>query len=71
MTDFPTIEKDISMTGTSIDKNEIVTMGSWICDNCAKTKDVYGGKSCSKGLFICHSCSSCHVHCPLCGHTLR
>lgn len=48
-----------------------VSMGKRICDNCGREKDVYGGKSCSKGHFICHSCSSNHIHCPLCGHTLR
>jgi len=48
-----------------------VFMGSRVCDNCGKTKDVSGGKTCSKGHFICHSCASGHVHCPICGHTLR
>ncbi|MCX6168662.1 MAG: hypothetical protein NTX65_04960 [Ignavibacteriales bacterium] len=46
-------------------------MGHRVCDNCGEEKDISGGKSCSKGHFICHSCSSRHVHCPLCGHTLR
>ena len=48
-----------------------IYMGSRVCDNCGKIKDTYGGKSCSKGHFICHSCASGHVHCPLCRHTLR
>jgi hypothetical protein len=46
-------------------------LGTRVCDNCGKTKDTYGGYSCSKGHFICHSCASGHIHCPLCGHTLR
>jgi transposase-like protein len=52
-------------------KKDKIFMGSRVCDNCGKTKDVYGGKTCSHGHFICHSCASGHAHCPLCGHTLR
>jgi hypothetical protein len=52
-------------------KRDKIFMGSRVCDNCGKIKDTYGGKSCSKGHFICHSCASNHIHCPLCGHTLR
>lgn len=59
------------MTIHSTDKNVIVNMASRVCDCCGKTKDIYGGKTCSKGHFICHSCASGHVHCPLDGHTLR
>ncbi len=50
---------------------EYLSMGSRICDNCGKKKDTYGGKTYSHGHFICHSCASGHVHCPLCRHTLR
>jgi hypothetical protein len=46
-------------------------MASRTCDNCGKSKDTAGGKSCEKGHFVCHSCASRHVHCPLCRHTLR
>lgn len=55
--------------GSSVADEHI--MGHRVCDNCSEEKDTSGGKSCSKGHFICHSCSSRHVHCPLCGHTLR
>jgi transposase-like protein len=50
---------------------EIIAMGHRVCDNCGNDKDVSGGKTCSKGHFICHSCASGHEHCPLCAHTLR
>jgi len=50
---------------------ETISMGHRVCDNCGHEKDTSGGKSCSNGHFICHSCASGHVHCPLCGHTLR
>lgn len=52
-------------------KAEKFFMGSRVCDNCGKTKDTAGAKTCSHGHFICHHCASYHVHCPLCGHTLR
>ena len=48
-----------------------VAMGHRVCDNCGDDKDTSGGKTCSKGHFLCHSCASRHEHCPLCGHTLR
>ena len=52
--------------------NTLMTeMGHRVCDNCGHDKDTSGGKSCSKGHFICHSCASRHEHCPLCGHSLR
>lgn len=50
---------------------ERICMGHRVCDNCGHEKDTSGGKSCSNGHFICHSCASNHIHCPLCGHTLR
>lgn len=46
-------------------------MAHRVCDNCAHEKDVSGGKTCSNGHFICHSCAKDHVHCPLCKHTPR
>lgn len=46
-------------------------MANRTCDNCGKSKDTAGGKSCEKGHFVCHSCTSRHIHCPLCRHTLR
>ena len=44
-----------------------------ICDACGKEKDVYGGKVCSKGHFICQACymSRGSTKCPLCGTPLR
>jgi transposase-like protein len=62
--------KTISLKPNSITRQNIC-MGSRVCANCGKTKDTSGGKTCSHGHFICHSCASGHVHCPLCGHTLR
>lgn len=43
-----------------------------ICDACGKEKDVYGGKVCSKGHFICSGCymSGGSTKCPLCGMPL-
>lgn len=41
------------------------------CDTCGKTKEVYGGKTCSKGHFTCKDCAYGHEHCQVCGHTLR
>jgi len=46
-------------------------MGSRVCDNCGKSKDTEGGKTCSNGHFHCHSCAGRHEHCTLCGHSLR
>ena len=68
--EFPSTKVETLTIQTNIN-TEKVFMGSRVCDNCGKTKDVFGGKSCSKGHFICHSCASSHIHCPLCGHTLR
>jgi len=68
--EFPTlVTKKVIIHNTFLKNN--VNMSSRVCANCGKTKEVYGGKTCSKGHFICHSCSSRHVHCPLDGHTLR
>jgi len=41
------------------------------CDACGKEKDVYGGKVCEKGHFICSSCAYGRSTCPLCGKPLR
>ena len=46
-------------------------MASRTCANCGKSKDTIGGKTCDNGHFVCHSCTSRHIHCPLCRHTLR
>ena len=60
------------MGSMSIQSNPLMTkMGHRVCDNCGHEKDTAGAKTCSKGHFICHSCTSRHEHCPLCGHTLR
>ncbi len=48
-----------------------IYMASRVCDKCGKTKDISGGKTCSKGHFICRSCAYGHSHCPLDGQTLR
>ncbi len=62
----------INVDTLEVQKNsQKIIMGHRICDNCGHKKDTYGAKTCSKGHFICHSCASSHVHCPLCGHTLR
>ena len=50
---------------------EKLYMGSRVCDNCGKTRDTYGAKTCSKGHFICKYCADGHGHCMLCGHSLR
>lgn len=68
---FPTFRMEILTIQDNDIKRDKIFMGSRVCDNCGKTKDTYGGKTCSHGHFICHSCASGHVHCPLCGHTLR
>jgi hypothetical protein len=46
-------------------------MATRVCDTCGKTKNVSGGKTCSKGHFTCKDCAYGHEHCKLCGHTLR
>ena len=69
--EFPSFKMDILTIQNFTIKTDKIFMGSRVCDNCGKTKDTFGGKACSKGHFICHSCASSHVHCPLCGHTLR
>ena len=68
--ELPTLKID-TLTIQSIIKVNKILMSHRICDNCGHSKDTYGGKTCSKGHFICHSCASSHDHCPLCGHTLR
>jgi hypothetical protein len=68
---FPSFRMEILTIQDNGLKRDKILMGSRVCDNCGKTKDTYGGKTCSHGHFICHSCASGHVHCPLCGHTLR
>jgi len=42
-----------------------------ICDKCGRNKDVCGGKTCSKGHFICNDCAGSYAHCPLCGYTMN
>ena len=42
-----------------------------ICDSCSKEKDVYGGKTCSNGHFICAADARYRTTCPLCGKPLR
>jgi len=69
--EFPLIEMDTLTIQSNPIRKDKIFMGSRVCDDCGKIKDVLGGKTCSKGHFICHSCASGHVHCPLCGHTLR
>lgn len=68
---FATIERDTITIENSTIKMSEVSMSHRVCDSCGHNKDTSGGKSCSKGHFICHSCARSHVHCPLCGHTLR
>jgi hypothetical protein len=46
-------------------------MSDRVCDACGKKKPTSGAKVCSHGHFICRDCNFGHVHCPLCGHTLR
>ena len=69
--EFPSMGSNSLTIQSTFNNSDKIFMGSRVCDNCGKTKDVSGGYSCSKGHFICHSCGSSHVHCPLCGHTLR
>ena len=42
-----------------------------VYDKCGHKKPLSGGKTCSKGHFICKDCAYGHKHCPLDGHTLR
>jgi hypothetical protein len=63
--------KVIPLSFESTNDRDKIFFGNRVCDNCGKNKDVMGGKSCSKGHFLCHSCASRHIHCPLCRHTLR
>jgi len=60
-----------TLTFHTFKNSENLLMSYRVCDKCGKSKEVYGGKTCAKGHFICHSCASGHNHCPLCGHTLR
>jgi len=69
--EFSTFEMDFLPVQNNFSMSDRVIMGHRVCDNCGHEKDTTGGKSCSKGHFICHSCASRHEHCPLCGHTLR
>lgn len=41
-------------------------MAKRICSSCGKEKEVSGGKVCEKGHFICFSCASGKITCPLC-----
>jgi transposase-like protein len=68
--ELPTLEVDDIEALIKLNDKQIL-MSHRICDKCGHSKDTYGGKTCSKGHFICHSCASGHEHCPLCGHTLR
>jgi hypothetical protein len=63
------IRKNLKKVSTK--RPTIESSSKRVCDKCGREKDLYGGKTCSKGHFICHSCASGHIHCPLCGHTLR
>lgn len=69
--EFPSLKMDTIKIQDATIVTDKVFMSHRVCDACGKSKDTYGGYSCSKGHFICHSCGSSHVHCPLCGHTLR
>jgi hypothetical protein len=69
--ELPSFNQGIHWIQNNPIKSDKIFMGNRVCDNCGKTKDTYGGKTCSHGHFICHSCVSGHEHCPLCGHTLR
>ena len=69
--EFPSFKSGMLRIRNKPIKTDKLFMGSRVCDNCGKTKDTYGGKTCSRGHFICHSCASGHEHCPLCGHSLR
>ncbi|MBU4266056.1 MAG: hypothetical protein KKE96_02395 [Candidatus Altiarchaeota archaeon] len=43
------------------------------CDACGKETDVFGGKVCPNGHFICRACyiSRGSTSCPLCKKSLR
>jgi hypothetical protein len=69
--ELPSINQGIYRIKNDPIKIDKIFMGSRVCDNCGKTKDTEGAKTCSKGHFICHHCAGYHEHCPLCGHTLR
>ena len=69
--EFPSIALETLTIEHDPAKKNKFFMGHRVCDNCGHNKDTSGGKACSKGHFICHSCASNHIHCPLCGHTLR
>lgn len=64
-------EMDTIVIQNKIEMTKEIFMGRRVCDNCGHEKDTSGAKTCSKGHFICHSCAKHHIHCPLCGHTLR
>jgi len=68
---YKTFEMDCLLNQDDNLMSDRNSMGRRVCDNCGNEKDTSGGKTCSNGHFICHSCASRHVHCPLCGHTLR
>ena len=68
---WPSNHADTLIVKSKLLKIRKIFMGHRVCDNCGHNKDTTGAKTCSKGHFICHSCASNHVHCPLCGHTLR
>lgn len=69
--ELPSSKSGIQWITNNLENSEKMYMGSRRCDNCGQTKDTSGGKTCSKGHFLCHSCASRHEHCTLCGHTLR
>jgi len=48
-------------------------MASQTCAYCGKTKDVFGGKTCDNGHFVCKDCyrASANVKCRLCGTRLK
>ena len=53
--ELPSFNKGILLIQNDPKKIEKFYMGSRVCDNCGKTKDTAGAKSCSKGHFICHN----------------
>jgi rubrerythrin len=53
-------------------------MAERVCDECAKKRDISGGKTCEKGHFICKDCVYSGVifidekkACPICKRPLR
>lgn len=46
-------------------------MAERICDACGKKKDVWGGKVCENGHFICKDCAYTKSKCPLDGKPLK